>query len=52
MNDFTDAIEDPETMPLCPFCDQPIMDYEPAAVIAAHGVRALAHSCCVEEASD
>ena len=51
MEDYSENIMT-EDMPLCPFCDQPIMSYEPYRVIVAHDCKALAHECCVEGASD
>lgn len=43
---------DPEQMPLCPLCDQPIGDYEPAGLILAHGYKGLAHVICIAENRD
>lgn len=42
---------DPEEMPLCPLCDQPIMTYEPTGEIHCAGTKALAHEACIEEIS-
>jgi len=48
MIDITNQI-DPEEMPLCPLCDQPIFTYEPHQVVTAAGAKALAHEDCARE---
>jgi hypothetical protein len=39
---------DPDHVPLCPICDQPIFDYEEVLLFTAHGQKGLGHSCCVK----
>lgn len=50
MIDIAHQVEDPETMPLCPLCDQPIFSYELVEVGVAHGCAALIHQDCAEGA--
>lgn len=40
----------PEDVPLCPLCDQPIWNYEQAAVISSGDAKCMAHQDCTEEA--
>lgn len=42
-------IESPESMPVCPGCDNPIEAHEPAEVIVAFGYQALACQSCIDE---
>ena len=44
--DLSDVIE-PDDMPLCPLCDNVINDWEPSALLFAHGVKGLAHVICI-----
>ncbi len=37
---------DPEDIPCCPLCGQPILDWEEFVVESAHGCRFLAHTYC------
>lgn len=46
--DLTSSDVDHECMPLCPLCDQPVMDYEPAAIGTAAGAKCLVHEDCAE----
>jgi len=48
MIDISRAI-DPEDIPLCPLCDQPIMRYETVAIGTAAGAVALVHEVCAKE---
>lgn len=43
---------DPEDIPLCPLCDQPIMTYETVAIVTAAGAVALAHEDCTNELAE
>ncbi len=47
MVDVSDIIE-PEQMPLCPLCDNAILDWEPVVLVTCGGSKGLAHSDCVE----
>ena len=42
-------ILDPEDIPLCPLCDQPILDWQEGEVAVAGGLKCLAHEDCIEE---
>lgn len=42
-------VDDPESLPLCHFCDQPIWDYEPSEVVTAYQVTFLIHVGCAED---
>ena len=42
-------ITEPEEMPLCPLCDQPLLIFEEVVVGLAHGCGALVHLPCCEE---
>jgi len=48
MIDLTGSIET-DDMPLCPFCDQPISNYEEISIFSAHGMVGLIHKGCAEE---
>jgi len=39
----------PEEVPLCPVCDQPIMEHEKIAIGLAYGAKCLVHMDCVQE---
>lgn len=43
---------DPEDIPLCPCCDQPIFTYEPYYVAEGIDVICLVHQSCIDEESD
>lgn len=51
MIDISNAI-DPEDIPLCPLCDQPIMNYETVSIGTAAGAVALVHEDCANELSE
>jgi len=40
---------EPEDIPLCPCCDQPIEDWESFCVAEGSGALCLAHVGCIEE---
>ena len=44
-----DGYIEPESISLCPICDNPIFIYEFSSVIAAGGSKCLAHSDCASE---
>lgn len=39
-------------VPLCPFCDNPIHEFEPSSLWRAHGYVGLGHEDCVSEIED
>lgn len=47
MIDISHLIE-PEDLPLCPLCDQPIMSYEESVTVMAAGAKAMAHQDCID----
>lgn len=51
MTDISDHIG-PGAMPCCPLCDNEITEWEPVALVTAHGSKGLAHYLCVEEFDD
>lgn len=48
MIDISKAI-DPEELPLCPLCDQPIMRHELVDIGTAAGAVALIHEDCANQ---
>lgn len=42
-------LDQPEEMQLCPLCDNPIAEWELAALVTAFGWKGLAHADCVRE---
>lgn len=51
MVDMNGVIE-PESISLCPCCDQPMFDYEEVCLIESGGCKCLAHSDCVRGCFD
>lgn len=51
MRDVSDQIG-PGQMPCCPLCDNEIIDYQPVALVSAHGSKGLAHAMCVDALDD
>lgn len=41
-----EEIIDTDSIPLCPLCDQPIMDYEETILAVAHQCKFLIHNFC------
>ncbi len=37
-------------IPLCPFCGNALLGWEPKAVVLAHGCAALVHEVCLDDA--
>lgn len=50
MNNIQSLTDDPEDMPQCPLCDQPIFSYEESRIVTAFVVKYLAHEDCYQEA--
>ena len=48
MIDITNMIE-PESVPLCPLCDQPISQYEEIDIFSAHEMVGIGHKFCIEQ---
>lgn len=49
MIDVTGRIVEPEDIPLCPLCDQPVFQWDQAEVVTAFDCKALAHADCTLE---
>ena len=50
MSNFIDLTTkiDSDDVACCPFCDNPILELEGAALFFAHGCKMLGHSGCIE----
>lgn len=44
-----DWATEPEDMPLCPLCDQPIYDNAEIVIFTAHEMFAIAHEDCAPQ---
>ncbi len=47
ITDLTNVIDEIEQMPLCPLCDQPLEHWMEIDMFTAHGMKAAAHSDCI-----
>lgn len=50
IEDIEKFLEDPESMGLCPLCDNVIETYEEAVLVTAFGCKTLGHKVCVDDA--
>ena len=49
--DITERYGEPGELfwPICPLCDNEILEHEPCVIVVAHESKSLAHALCVEE---
>jgi len=51
MIDLTGHVE-PDDMPLCPLCDNAILEWDGVVLVSCGGAKGLAHSDCVAEITE
>ena len=50
IENIEEYLEDPESIGLCPLCDNVIEIYEEAVLVTAFGCKTIAHKICVDNA--